>query len=118
MHNEFENFIVLGIGGSSLGTKALKESLIHPLWNLLSKKDRKGYPRIFILENIDPYSFSAVLETINIGKSLFNVVSKSGKTVETISQFLIIKELIEKAVGSEWKKHVVITTDPISGPLR
>lgn len=118
MHNEFEDFIVLGIGGSSLGTKALKESLTHPLWNLLSKKDRKGYPRIFILENIDPYSFSAVLETINIRKSLFNVVSKSGKTVKTISQFLIIKELIEKAVGGEWKKHVVITTDPMSGPLR
>lgn len=118
LQNEFEDFIVLGIGGSSLGARALKEALIHPEWNLLSRKSRKGYPRVFILENIDPYSFSAVLETIDIKKSVFNVVSKSGKTVETISQFLIVKDLLEKAVGSDWKKHIVITTQSLSGPLR
>lgn len=118
LENGFEDFVLLGIGGSSLGARALKEALVHPEWNLLSRKDRGGYPRAFILENIDPYSFSAVLETINIEKSLFNVVSKSGRTAETISQFLIVKDILEKSVGSDWKKHIVITTDPLSGPLR
>jgi glucose-6-phosphate isomerase len=118
LQGEFEDFVLLGIGGSSLGARALKEALIHPEWNLLSKERRKGYPRVFIVDNIDPYSFSAVLETINIEKSLFNVVSKSGKTAETISQFLIVKDLLEKAVGGNWRKHIAITTDPLSGPLR
>ncbi|HEX9831431.1 MAG TPA: glucose-6-phosphate isomerase [Thermodesulfobacteriota bacterium] len=118
LQNGVEDFIVLGIGGSSLGTRALKEAIIHPEWNLLSAKKRNGYPRVFILENIDPYSFSAVLETIDVKKSIFNVVSKSGKTVETISQFLIVKDLLEKAAGNDWKKHIVITTDSLSGPLR
>jgi len=118
LQNEFEDFVLLGIGGSSLGARALKEALLHPAWNLLSKDKRRGHPRVFILENIDPYSFSAVLETINIKKTIFNVVSKSGKTVETISQFLIVKDLLEKTVGSDWKRHIVITTDPLSGPLR
>ncbi|MBI2487313.1 MAG: glucose-6-phosphate isomerase [Deltaproteobacteria bacterium] len=118
LQNEFEDFIVFGIGGSSLGTRGLKEALIHPEWNLLPHKKRNGYPRVFILENIDPYSFSAVLETIDIKKSIFNVVSKSGKTAETISQFLIVKDLLEKAAGNDWKKHIVITTDSLSGPLR
>ncbi|HEX3035473.1 MAG TPA: glucose-6-phosphate isomerase [Thermodesulfobacteriota bacterium] len=114
----FEDFILLGIGGSSLGARALKGALVHPEWNLLSKGERKGYPRAFILENIDPYTFSAVLETINIKKTIFNVVSKSGKTPETVSQFLIVKDILQKAVGSNWKRHIVITTDPLSGPLR
>src|SRR5919108_2340025 len=78
LENEFEDFILLGIGGSSLGARALKEALVHPEWNLLSKGERKGYPRAFILENIDPYTFSAVLETVDIRKTVFNVVSKSG----------------------------------------
>ncbi len=118
LQSEFEDFILLGIGGSSLGARALKEALIHPEWNLLSQENRKGHPRVFILENIDPYSFSSVLETIDIKRSIFNVVSKSGKTVETISQFSIAKDLLVKAVGNDWKKHIVITTDPLSGPLR
>ncbi|MGH7889867.1 MAG: hypothetical protein ACRENF_04880, partial [Thermodesulfobacteriota bacterium] len=66
LQSEFEDFILLGIGGSSLGARALKEALIHPEWNLLSQENRKGHPRVFILENIDPYSFSSVLETIDI----------------------------------------------------
>lgn len=118
LQSGFEDFILLGIGGSSLGARAIKEALLHPEWNLLPRDKRKGHPRVFILENIDPYSFSAVLETIDIRKAVFNVVSKSGKTVETISQFLIIKDLLERAVGSDWKRHTVITTDPLSGPLR
>lgn len=118
LQNGFESLVVLGIGGSSLGTRALKEALIHPHWNLLSGKKRSGHPRVFVVENVDPYSFFSVLEVIDIKKTLFNVVSKSGKTLETVSQFLIVKELLKKAVGNSWKRHFVITTDPSSGPLR
>lgn len=114
----FSDFVLLGIGGSSLGAKAIADALTHPYWNLLPSAERNGCPRVFFLENVDPSAFSAAIGVIDIEKALFNIVSKSGKTLETVSQFLIVKELLEKACGSKWRDHVVITTDPEMGPLR
>ena len=54
VRNRFENVLVLGIGGSSLGGLALSEALLRPYWNLLSSEQRNKYPRIFFLDNIDP----------------------------------------------------------------
>jgi glucose-6-phosphate isomerase len=114
----FSDFVVVGIGGSSLGAKAIADALAHPYWNLLSTAERNGRPRVFFLENVDPSAFSATIGVIDLENTLFNIVSKSGKTLETVSQFLIVKELLEKACGSSWREHVVITTDPEKGPLR
>ncbi len=113
-----EDFVVLGIGGSSLGARALTEALLHPSWNHRTLQQRGGRPRVFVMENIDPRSFSALLETIDLKRAVFNVVSKSGRTAETVSQLLIVKELLEGEIGSEWAQHIVITTDPERGPLR
>lgn len=116
--DKFENFVVLGIGGSALGNIALQSSLNHPYYNLLSKKKRNGYPRIFVLDNIDPELVSAFLDVINPSKTLFNVISKSGSTAETSAQFLIIAELLRKKLGKKFVKNLVITTDKKNGDLR
>ena len=54
VENRFDNILVLGIGGSALGGLAVTEALLKPYWNLLTTEQRKGLPRIFFLDNIDP----------------------------------------------------------------
>jgi glucose-6-phosphate isomerase len=114
-----ENFVVLGVGGSVLGAKALQRTLTHPYYNLLSKTMRKGFPRFFVVDNVEPDGFKALLDILEVRKTLFNVVGKSGGTAETMSQFLIIRDLLKKKVGNRKERdHLVITTDPENGGLR
>ncbi len=115
--DKFENFVVLGIGGSALGNTALLTALGHPYHNLVSKKLRRG-PRIFVLDNIDPDQFCGFLDLIDAKKTLFNVISKSGETAETMSQFLIIYELLKKKLGKKFRNNIVVTTDTQKGFLR
>ena len=117
-YKKFENFVVLGIGGSALGNIALLSSLKHPYYNLLTPKERGGFPRIFVLDNIDPELLVNFLDIINPKKTLFNVISKSGSTAETAAQFLIFSELLRKKVGSKFARNLVVTTDPEQGDLR
>ncbi|MFN3822321.1 MAG: glucose-6-phosphate isomerase, partial [bacterium] len=80
---QFENFVVLGIGGSALGTIALHQSINHQQFNLLPREVRRA-PRFFCTDNVDPESFGGVLDIIDPQTTLFNVVSKSGTTTETL----------------------------------
>ena len=116
--DRFENILVLGIGGSALGGMALTESLLHPYWNMLSEEERKGYPRIFFLDNIDPDTMNALFDVLDLSKTLVNVITKSGSTAETMSQFLIIKDRLEKELGDNYRYNIVATTDKKTGVLR
>ncbi|MBI5875635.1 MAG: glucose-6-phosphate isomerase, partial [Deltaproteobacteria bacterium] len=82
----FDTLVVLGIGGSSLGAKAIFNALRHPYHNLLPGEKRKGL-KIFFCDNIDPDSFKSLLDTVNLKKAIFNVITKSGETAETVAQF-------------------------------
>ena len=62
VENRFDNILVLGIGGSALGGLAVTEALLKPYWNLLTTEQRKGLPRIFFLDNIDPDTINGLLE--------------------------------------------------------
>ena len=115
---KFDNFVVLGIGGSALGNITLHNALNHRYYNLLSKRDRKGCPRIFFLDNIDPVWIRELIEIIDINKTIFNVITKSGSTSETIANFLIFLNLLKTSVGKDWKDHIIITTDPDKGDLK
>ena len=114
----FENVVVLGIGGSALGTIALRSALCHPLHNILDRKARGGRPRLFVLDNIDPDAIAAVMDFVEPKETLFNVVTKSGGTAETISQLVIFYERVTKALGKQATGHFVATTDPAKGDLR
>ncbi|HCJ66512.1 MAG TPA: glucose-6-phosphate isomerase [Elusimicrobia bacterium] len=116
--HRFDNFVVIGIGGSALGNRALQDSLNHPYWNFLSKEERKGWLRLFVLDNIDPQEFSGLVRIIDLKKTIFNVISKSGETTECLANFALFKDLLKKKVRNKWREQVIITTDEKKGYLR
>lgn len=118
MKGKFENILVLGIGGSALGGIAVTEALLKPYWNLLSNEQRNNMPRIFFLDNIDPDSITGLLEVLDLKKTLVNVITKSGSTAETMSQFMIVKDRLEKELGADYRNNIVATTDKKTGILR
>lgn len=114
--DDFDSFVVLGIGGSALGPMAVQQAINHPYYNELSRETRH-YPRFYVADNVDPERLAGLFETIDISKTLFNVVSKSGSTSETMSQFMIIKKMLEERLGKEANKNIVVTTDADKGIL-
>ncbi len=116
-NQHFRNFVVVGIGGSALGVQAIKGALLHSEWNSLSDEERNGHPRIFVMDNVDPEHIAELLDVIEPRQTLFNVISKSGSTAETMANYLVVRGLLE-ARGLEPKKHLVFTTDPNEGTLR
>lgn len=112
----YENLVVLGIGGSTLGITALKTALLPPYYNMLTRGGRKGCPRLFVMDNIDPITFRQMLKMCAAQKTLFVAISKSGETAETMSQMMIVLDVLEKKVGKDKvKDHLVVTTSP-KGP--
>lgn len=118
IRENFSTMVVLGIGGSALGTTALFSALRHTLHNSLPAGKRNGV-RLVMLDNIDPDWLSETLSTLKLGETVFNVISKSGATAETSAQFLIALDILKKKFGPKsWRKHVIITTDARKGTLR
>ena len=95
-------FVVLGIGGSALGTNALFNSLCHLHHNELKKSKRKA-PKLYVEDNIDPVRMKELLDVLDLDKTIFNVISKSGSTSETMSQFLIIYKMLKDLYGENAK---------------
>ena len=116
VRKEFEAFVVLGIGGSALGPAAVQQALNHLHYNELPAEKRGG-PRLYIEDNVDPERMAALLDVIDLKKTCFNVITKSGGTAETISQYLIITDALKKAVGDDYKRHIIITTSQTKGFL-
>ncbi|HEY4649042.1 MAG TPA: glucose-6-phosphate isomerase [Gemmatimonadales bacterium] len=113
-----DHVLVLGIGGSALGTKALLSALKPPAWNELDDEAREFFPRLTVLENVDPVSVAAALQRIDPRRVLVNVISKSGGTAETMAQYLVVRSWLEQALGPAAYRHLVFTTDPSRGALR
>jgi glucose-6-phosphate isomerase len=113
-----DHVLVLGIGGSALGAKALLGALRSPAWNELDDERREFFPRLTVLENVDPTSVVAALERIDPRRALVNVVSKSGGTAETMAQYLVVRGWLEEALGPAAARHLVFTTDGERGALR
>jgi len=114
----FDNLVVLGIGGSSLGPRALISALRNPLYNLLPPEARERRPRVLFCDNVDPESFGAMLDLLPLSRTAFNVISKSGSTAETMAQLQIVRHRLDLLHGEEAREHLVLTTDPAEGPLR
>ena len=113
----FDDVVILGIGGSALGPTALRTALCRPQWNSLTREERGGWPRLSVLDNIDPATIGPFLDRLMLSRALFVVTSKSGGTAETMSQYLIVLERL-RAAGLEARDHVVFVTDPSQGALR
>jgi glucose-6-phosphate isomerase len=115
-----DNLVVLGIGGSALGNIALQTALRSPVYNLLEAKKRGG-PRLFVVDNVDPVQFGSLLDLLadQLDRTVFNVISKSGETAETASQFLIVRDLLVKRLGAEKaRRQIFCITDSKGGTMR
>lgn len=113
-----DNFVVVGIGGSALGNIALHSALNHPYYDQMIRPPRRG-PRLFVPDNIDPDRINGLLDAVDLDNTIFNVITKSGGTAETMSEFLIFREALIRKLGKERHvEHIVITTDPEKGELR
>ena len=115
MKKKIEYFVVLGIGGSALGPAAVFTALCHYRHNDLPKDKQKI--KFLVEDNVDPERMLALLDVIEPEKTLFNVITKSGATSETMSQYLIISDLLKKKIGAKWNEHIVATTSSAKGNL-
>lgn len=114
----FENLLVLGIGGSSLGGRAIVSALCHPFHNLLPR-ERRGAMRVFFPDNSDPGTFEALLGTLDLAETCFATITKSGGTAETMSQHLALRERCIARFGEQgYRDRCVLVTDPANGALR
>jgi glucose-6-phosphate isomerase len=103
-----EEVVVLGMGGSALGGRAIVEAL--------GQGSRR---RVRFVDSIDPTSFERLLAELDLARTVWNVVSKTGTTVETRSLAAIVWARLWAELGAHRaRERVVITTDPSSGPLR
>jgi glucose-6-phosphate isomerase len=117
VRGQFDDVVVLGIGGSALGPIALRTALLKPQWNSLSSEERGGWPRLHVLDNVDPRTIAALLDRLDLRRALFVVISKSGGTAETMAQYLVIRGRLQGSV-SDVRRHLVFVTDPQKGALR
>jgi len=116
--SRYQDYLLIGIGGSSLGAIATILALANPYRNLLPN-DRRGGPRFFVFDNPDPEKVRATLDVVDLDRTLVNVVTKSGQTAETMANFLVARQALEAAVGKERaSEQIVATTDPKEGLLR
>lgn len=116
VHKTFKYFVVLGIGGSALGPIAVHQALNHLHYNELPDSKRPG-PKFYVEDNIDPERMAALMDVIELDKACFCIISKSGGTAETMSQYLIVTEALKAQVGADWAKHIIAVTDHEKGNL-
>lgn len=115
----FDDFVVLGIGGSSLGSRAIYRALVRPFTGKMRDGSLREGPRLHVVENVDPVTLADLLESLDLERTAFNVVTKSGNTIETMSAFFIVRERLLAAFGAEgYRRRMFATTDPSRGALR
>lgn len=110
---KWENLVVIGTAGATIGVSCISSALCPEHWNLLTATARKKGPRLFVLDNADPQSAADLFTVIDPKKTLFYVVSRSGNTAETNGVFMWLAELLKKKCGkTSLPKQVVIAGDP------
>lgn len=112
-------FVLIGIGGSYLGARAVIEALTHTFFNSLDRKQRKAPQIIYVGNNLSANYIHEVLDIIQDKDISINVISKSGTTTEPAIAFRIFREILETKYGiEEARKRIYVTTDANKGALR
>lgn len=112
----FDSFVVLGIGGSALGPAALQSALAPMRFNELPYEKRNA-PRLYVEDNIDPERFLSLFDVINPEKTVFNVITKSGGTSETMAQLILVTDILKRTLGDGFHQNLIATTDCKKGNL-
>jgi len=113
MKGSYQNLVVLGIGGSALGLLSLNSALRSPYAAL------EPLPRLAVMDNIDPVRIASFMKAFDPKETILNVITKSGDTAETMSEFLVFRKWFTDALGAKGtKERIVVTTDRSKGALR
>lgn len=109
----FKHMLLLGIGGSALGARALQKAFFP-------QQDRPGHegPWLWIADNVDGGTLESWLTSLPPRDTVVVVVSKSGGTIETIGQYFLVRKWLEQTVGFDWREQVLMVTDDNAGFLR
>ena len=111
--------LVIGIGGSYLGARAVIESLTNSFYNMQGKEKRKTPQIIFVGNTLSPNYIHDVIELIEDKDFSINVISKSGTTTEPAVAFRIFRELLEAKYDlKEARGRIFVTTDKEKGALK
>lgn len=101
-YRDADAILTIGIGGSALGASTLTDALPTDIPH-------------YALDNVDPAAVDGLLDRLPLGETVMHVVSRSGTTVETLANFLIVRDAMT-SVGVDWTDRTVVTTGP-DGPL-
>ena len=108
----FSVLVIIGVGGSDLSARVFHDSFNHPYHNLLSVEERGGAPEVYFTgDTFDPRKLAGLLEMLKarnlLDKTLFNVISKSGTTTETMATLMVIRDALDDV---NWQQQVLATT--------
>lgn len=108
-----KHMLVLGIGGSALGARAIQRAFAPG-------QDRPGHdgPCLWIADNVCAEEFEALLAGLDAADTSVVCISKSGGTIETLAQYFLVRQWLQAALGEDWQAHMVVVTDAVSGYLR
>ena len=119
IQNDSDVLIVIGIGGSYLGARAVIEALTNCFYNMLPAKKRNNPMIVYAGNNLSPNYLNDLLNLIGERDISLNVISKSGTTTEPAIAFRVLREAIETKYGvEEAKKRIYVTTDKKKGALK
>ena len=119
IQSDSDVLIVIGIGGSYLGARAVIESITNCFYNMLPAKKRKMPMIVYAGNNLSPNYMNDLLNLIGERDISINVISKSGTTTEPAIAFRVLREAIESKYGAEEaKKRIYVTTDKARGALK
>ena len=109
----FTHMLVLGIGGSALGARALQRAFAPG-------QDGPAHngPWLWIADNVCPVTFEAWLGKLPPEQTVVVCISKSGGTIETLSQYFLVRQWLQEALGAGWAQHMIVVTDKNKGFLR
>ena len=119
IQEESEVLVVIGIGGSYLGARAVIESLTSSFYNMLPEKKRKFPQILYVGNNLSPNYINELIEVLGNKDFSVNVISKSGTTTEPAIAFRIFREMLENRYGiDEARSRIYVTTDKAKGALK
>ena len=109
----YRHMLVLGIGGSALGARAMQQAFAPG-------QDGPGHagPWLWIADNVCAERFEALLGKLSPAETVVVCISKSGGTIETISQYFLVRDWLKASVGEGWQDQMIVVTDERKGYLR
>lgn len=110
---KYKHMLVLGIGGSALGARAMQKAFAPG-------QDEPGYngPRLWIADNVCAEQLESLLTKLKPEETVVVSISKSGGTIETVAQYFLVCAWLKDALGDVWREHLIVVTDAKKGFLR